>query len=167
MCVYRVDLSAAGTVLRRMVTSLPSTHNGGTTVPGSSVSYLSPPPFTASLGAARERKTPATRRGARPSTMFSRFKKNDDGKKKDSVEGTAAPRSDAAMPKQPELDQLINEMLEKQGEPPHVRRPYPDVVRARSCLPLRVRDVISPSSRLHRCVRRFSSSTTARSGRCT
>ena len=47
------------------------------------------------------------------------------GKKKDAgVE--AAPRAslpDPSRPQQPELDRLINDMLEKQGQPPHVRRP--------------------------------------------
>ena len=49
------------------------------------------------------------------------------GKKKDAAK-EAAPRAsavDPSRPQQPELDGLINEMLEKQGDPPHVRRPCP------------------------------------------
>ena len=54
------------------------------------------------------------------------------GKKKDKDAGPEREKSvvrasvpDTERPQQPELDRLINEMLDSQGLPPQVRRPCP------------------------------------------
>ena len=67
------------------------------------------------------------------------------GKKKDKDAGPAeplrttrssVPDTEQPRPQQPELDRLINEMLDSQGLPPQVRRPCPASARrdrAASC----------------------------------
>jgi hypothetical protein len=61
------------------------------------------------------------------------FSKIGFGKKKDAGAEAASRASipDASRPQQPELDRLVNEMLEKQGDPLHVRRPCPASARRR------------------------------------